>query len=327
MKKRHIFGLLMAAPVVAFLAGPRPDPDFTIRTPELPDDLDDYLGTGEAALVDITPGTEKTIRWQDTLETKTSLSIVYLHGFSGTRRETAPLSEFVADDLGANLFYPRLAGHGRPGEALRGVSLNQWINDTVEAIEIGRRLGDKVVVIATSTGATLATWLMAQPEYRDAVACAILMSPNFAPADRGARVALWPWGRQIIRAAIGDYRSWEAKNELQERYWTTRYPIEALVPMMSLVDAVDATDLSVVKTPLLVLYSERDEVVSVPRIKERFAAFGSQKKELVAVADSEGDDNHVLAGAIVAPSRTRHLADKIVSFVRSTVPVTGNPES
>ncbi|MDD4273595.1 MAG: hypothetical protein PHG14_07705 [Desulfobacter postgatei] len=38
---------------------------------------------------------------------------VYIHGFSATRKETAPLSDLVAKTLNANLFYTRLSGHGR----------------------------------------------------------------------------------------------------------------------------------------------------------------------------------------------------------------------
>ena len=37
-------------------------------------------------------------------------------------------------------------------------SVNAWINDYAEAIAIGRAIGDKVVVIGTSTGASLATF-------------------------------------------------------------------------------------------------------------------------------------------------------------------------
>jgi esterase/lipase len=56
--------------------------------------------------------------WANPDKTKTPCAIVYLHGFSATRQETAPLSDLVAAQLGAYLYYTRLAGHGRGGEAM-----------------------------------------------------------------------------------------------------------------------------------------------------------------------------------------------------------------
>ena len=89
-------------------------------------------------------------------ERKTPYSVVYLHGFSATRQETAPLAECVADSLGANLFETRLAGHGREREPLADVRAEDWLHDAAEALAIAARLGERVIVIGTSTGATLA---------------------------------------------------------------------------------------------------------------------------------------------------------------------------
>ncbi len=319
MKKRHLLSLFLLAPAVVFFAGPRPNPDLSIDapTPTLPDDIDEYLRASESQFNDLTPGTEKTIVWNDTSRTKTPLSIVYLHGFSASRQETAPLCDVIAEELGANLFYTRLAGHGRPGEALGAATVDDWIDDAVEALAIGRKIGDEVIVVGTSTGATLAMWVLAQPGMQRQVKANIMLSPNFAPKDRNARVALWPWGRQIMRAAVGRLRRWEARNELQERYWTTEYPVKAIVTMMTLVDQVDNTDLGLIDTPSLVLYAELDDVISVDKIKQRFPDLGATRKELVAVDTSSVSDSHVLAGDVVAPARTRSIADQIISFVES----------
>ena len=82
--------------------------------PDLPDDLDAYLKQTEARFTDLRPNNEKLIVWADpSKKAKTPLSIIYLHGFSACRLEVAPLCDIVAHDLGANLFYTRLSGHGR----------------------------------------------------------------------------------------------------------------------------------------------------------------------------------------------------------------------
>ncbi len=82
---------------------------------DLPGNLDDWLTIHEQSVAErfgLVPGTEKRITWFAEGE-RTAWSVVYLHGFSATRQETAPLSTLVAQALGANLFETRLSGHGR----------------------------------------------------------------------------------------------------------------------------------------------------------------------------------------------------------------------
>lgn len=78
--------------VILFLAGPRTPIDMHLKTISLPEDLDRYLAQSEAPFHDIVPGAEKIIVWANATKAKTPLSIVYLHGFSATRQETAPLT-------------------------------------------------------------------------------------------------------------------------------------------------------------------------------------------------------------------------------------------
>jgi pimeloyl-ACP methyl ester carboxylesterase len=238
--------------VVVFLAGPRVKVDTTLRPFPLPDDLDTYLAESENRFDDIRPNTEKTIIWAGQPGQKTAVSIIYLHGFSATRQETAPLSDKLAAELGANLFYTRFTGHGRIGRALAEATVNDWLNDTMEALAIGRRLGERVIVIGVSTGATAATWLAAQPDLDDVLAF-IFISPNYGPYDRSADILAWPWGEQIAIALIGPERNWEPSNEAHGRYWTLRYPTKALLPMIGLVKLTRQTDLSRIIRPILVI--------------------------------------------------------------------------
>jgi alpha-beta hydrolase superfamily lysophospholipase len=124
-----------------------------------------------------------------------------LHGFSATRQDTAPLASKVAQGLGANLFETRFTGHGStdPQAMLEG-SVHRWLNDTAEALEIGKRLGEHVIVIGTSTGATLATVIFDQhPSRKEGVAALVFVSPNFGVPDPNAPKALWPWGSRSRR--------------------------------------------------------------------------------------------------------------------------------
>ena len=97
----------------------------------------------------------KKILWAGKSSQKTSLSIVFIHGFSATRVELSPVIEEVAKSLGANVFFTRLTGHGQDGIALSDATFSDWITDTNEAIRIGEVIGDEVILIGSSTGCSL----------------------------------------------------------------------------------------------------------------------------------------------------------------------------
>lgn len=311
-------GYLIAFVVVAitvFWVGPRVKIDTALRPFTLPDDLDTYLAESEGRFDDIVPNTEKTIVWAGRPGQKTAVSIIYLHGFSATRQETAPLSDKLAAELGANLFYTRFTGHGRTGQAMAEATVNDWLNDTMEALAIGRRLGERVIVIGVSTGAAAATWLAAQPNLDDVLAF-VLISPNYAPYDRSAAILTLPWGEQIATAVIGPERDWEPSSEAHGRYWTLHYPTKALLPMMGLVKLVGQTELSRIIRPVLVIYSPQDEVIDPRRVETTFARMSRADKQIIPVTRDEGESNHVLAGDITAPDKTDEIMQMILDFIR-----------
>lgn len=316
MNKKLLSAIAVAiVPTAVFLAGPRPNKTVTTQRIDVPANLDEYLRQQESAIGDVFEGFEKQIHWYTSKGEKTKISLVYLHGFSASRHEVSPLVESLGDSLGANIFFTRLKGHGRPGRAMAEATVNDWINDGLEAIEIGRRIGDQVVIVANSTGATISTWLMAHPELSGDVAAHVIMSPNFGPKDGTARVLLWPWGGKIAEFLQGKERSWEPHNELHGRYWTTSYPTSTLVDMMGLVDLVDETDLSPMEVPTLSVYSPKDAVVDPARIEEAFLKFGSRHKMLVPFDKSEDPSSHILAGDIMSGSTTEDVKQIILSFL------------
>lgn len=316
MNKALSLGLLFTTALLAlFCVGPQVPLDTQLRPLQLPADIDQYLAASEARYPDITPNTEKTIVWAHPDKRKTALSVIYLHGFSASRQETAPLSDELAKQLGANLFYTRLSGHGRGGAAMAEASINDWLNDSQEALHIGTQLGERVVVIATSTGATLATWLAIQPQSKNVLAYAMI-SPNFAPKDPAAQVLTWPWASYFAPLLIGPEHHWQPRNAEQARYWSHRYPTQALLPMMGLVDYVSELPVQDIKTPLLILYSADDKVVSPAATEQMFARFGSKPKQLLALTNTQDDSHHVLAGAILSPRDTPRVAAAIMQFLQ-----------
>ena len=217
MSKSRIISIIIFVLIAIFLVGPRVPIDKTVHAVELPADLDAYLAESEAQFTDIKPNTEKTIIWADPAKAKTDVAVVYVHGFSSSRQETAPVSDLVAAELGANLFYTRLVGHGRSDDAMAEASVNDWLNDTAEAIAIGEALGEQLVIISASTGATVVTHLAATGQIAED-AILVFSSPNYGPTDYASELLLWPWAENIARMVTGPYRSFEPYNEEHGMY-------------------------------------------------------------------------------------------------------------
>ena len=264
------------------------------------------------------PDTESRVVWAEG-EARTSWSVVNLHGFSATRQETAPLAETVASMLNANLYEARLTGHGRVEQPLAGVRAEDWLQDAADALASGAAIGDKIIVIGTSTGATLAA-AMLDHELAKHIDTLVMISPNFEPRDPGARWLTRPAGPLLARLAVGDTRCWEPRDELQERFWSTCYPTAAAVEMMRLVDRANRLLPADIPQRLLMFYSRGDMVISPKAALDVFNATASPQKAAMEITDSEDPSQHVLAGDILSPTTTQAVADAIVSFIRRPAP-------
>ena len=301
--------------IILFLLGPKESFKVQIREVELADNLDEYLKKSESQFPDIRPGTEKTIIWANpTQQNKTPLSIIYLHGFVASRQDIAPVCQRVAHKLGANLFYTRLTGHGRTSQAMADATLNDWLNDAVEALAIGRQLGEKVIVVGTSTGGTLATWLASHDDSDD-VLTYILLSPNFGPKDSRTQMLNWPWAKYSIPLFFGRYWSYKPANPQQTHYWTIPYPTSSWFPMMGAIQLVRKSDLSQIKKAFLVLFSPTDQVVSVKKIEHIYSQLGSLSKKKVPIEDCQDPKKHIIAGDVLSPSNNERVTEIILDFI------------
>jgi len=311
---RALLALALVAGLV--LAGPRAHFDGGWVEPQIGRDVDAYLAAEEDGVADLRPGEAKSVVWIDP-ETRapSPVSLVYLHGFSADRHEVEPLVTDLARDLAANAYFARLTGHGDGGRALGDATVADWLADAAEAVAVGARIGQRVVVIGTSTGGTLALWAAGQPEAADRIAALVLISPNLGPRDRAARVLTWPWGGLVARTVAGPERCFEAASAEQERHWTVCYPTRALLPMMALVEHVRAMDLRDIRVPTLLVYSTGDRVVDAGET-QRLLATGAGSGPQVYVVEGSGDpQQHVIAGSIMSPGTTGAVRERVMGFL------------
>lgn len=313
----YLIGLLIIAGGLAFALGPRPQAETGVSFDEatLPDDLDAYIAQAEAGFADLRPGNAREIVWAyPASRARTPLAIVYVHGFSASPAEIRPMPDLVAETLGANLYFARLAGHGRSGDAMLEGSVQAWMDDFAEAVAIGRRLGERVVIMATSTGATLATVAATQPDLMRDVAGIVQISPNYGIQATGSGLLTLPWAERLVPLLAGQRRSFEPRNEKHAQFWTHEYPSVALLPMAALVDLAGKIDPAEITVPSLFVVSPKDTVIRPELVAEVAQKWGGPA-EVVEVTDSDDPNNHVIAGDALSPSTTARLAKRTADWI------------
>ena len=313
---RILLTLIIAIGLLYFF-GPREPYDgiISFNNSNIGTDIDLYLEDQEQVYSDITPGTEKRIIWHGDKGIQTPIAIVVMHGFSASSEEIRPVPDLVANELGANIYFMRFKGHGRDGEALAKAHAGEWLEDTAEAMEIGRRIGKKIIVIGTSMGGAIATILAASTELNEDVAGYVMVSPLYGVNNPAAPLLSLPLARYWIPLVAGKIRSFEPDNEGHGKYWTTSYPTVSALPMQAAIDHAVSLNMNEVKAPALFIYSENDQVVDVDKIKNVIENWGGiTTVEKRVMTSSDDPQSHVIAGDIRSPSQTRETSDLIIEW-------------
>jgi len=306
-KALKVLGIVIAGLLVFYLLGPRSAaPQSELSLPEVPDSLEELeasIGKIEKSLC-LKPDNEARIVWADSTAQKTEYSLVYLPGFTATYMEGEPVHRRFAERYGCNLYLPRLHGHGLLTDSpLLDYSSDRLLESACHALAVGQKLGEKVILMSTSTGSTLSMILAAN--FPDKVHALITYSPNIRLADPSAVMLSKPWGLQLARLVVGDkFRGYEASDSFQQ-YWYTRYRLEGVAGLQRLLETtMNPKTFNKVKQPFFMGYyykneTEQDQVVSVPAMLEMYEQLGTPEaqKRQVAFADV---GKHALASELVS---------------------------
>lgn len=312
--------------LIVYLLGPKPEkPQFDLSLPELSPhlfEIEEAINQQEALIPNIREDNEARIIWSHVQAEATEYAIVYLHGFSASQGDGRPVHIQFAEHFASNLYLPRLQAHGLDNkEALLDFDPVAYMKSAVDAYAVGRKLGKKLILMGTSTGASLALYLAAHfPDIHGL----ILISPNIELFDKKTFLLNRPWGLQLARAILkSKYRKSEVKKEEQSPYWDHDYRLEAAVQVKNLIDHSMYKDIfSKVKQPTFVAYYyknelEQDQTVSVTAIKRMFEQLGTsaQEKRLENFPDA-GD--HCI-GSDIWSSAWEALRDRSILFAKEVL--------
>lgn len=298
--------ILLVIITIVYLLGPNPaTPKYDTAMPAVPalNTLEKFVATSEAAHK-LRPDNEARIIWaNDSIKQKTNYAMVYLHGFSASQKEGDPVHRNIARQFGCNLYLSRLAEHGiDTSEQLINLTADNYWQSAKQSLAIGRQLGNKVILMGTSTGGTQALQLAAA--YPSEVAALILYSPNIAINDANAWILNNPWGLQLARLVKGgNYNIAEDDRPVYKQYWNKPYRLEATVALEEMLEtSMNKETFARVKQPVLLLYFFKDEqhqdpVVKVSAMKEMFSQLGTADtlKRSLALPNT-GD--HVIASPL-----------------------------
>ncbi|GAB4399784.1 MAG: hypothetical protein OHK0053_20560 [Microscillaceae bacterium] len=323
--------LVFYALLAFYLAGPHPiPPALDTELPQVkksPLAWEQYLQNRERHIATLRPDNEARIVWADSTQKQISeYSLVYLHGFSASQGEGFPLHRQTAQRFGCNLVLARLDQHGRDDpDAFAQISPASLLASAKEALHIGRQVGRKVILMCTSTGATLGLYLASgkHPE----IAALILYAPLVDFYSPALILLDKPWGLQIAQMVAGSaYFIRENAPPKIRQYWNTQYRLEAAVALKSLVAAtMHRRTFAKVKVPVFMGYYYRneefqDKTVSVAAARRMFAQLGTAPKQKQEVAFPEAG-HHVICSEYTSRDlpgvrqATFHFLEKIAGLV------------
>lgn len=325
-RARRVVGGMLLGMVALVVAGalslfperplPGPIPDHAAAASE---PIEAYLARRLAASrrEGVRPGNEERLERRGT--GRAPFAILFVHGFGASRAEGEAVVDPLAAGFGASVYYTRLPGHGGDLEAHAAARPEEFLLRMEEDFHQMRALGEKIVLIGSSTGALLCTWLAAR--HPDEVAAVVLASPLFEFADPASFLLSRRIGMPLIEAVYGEFRdaSWKTDPEQRkqpgyEDHWITKQRFRAaLIPDGLRRLIVRNGILSAVRAPVLILChraddAHQDTVVSVPAMHKAFARMNGGHPHPLSQEVAIADGNHILLSAYVRTDKERVLS-------------------
>ncbi len=307
MRKKKLWLIAPLLLVIGYLMGPRPsNPNYKKDMPVVPEQataLEEFIA-GKESLHKVKPDNEARIVWNnDSLKNKTEYAIVYLHGFSASQEEGDPVHRDIAKTFGCNLYLSRLAEHGLDTtEPMKRLTADKYWESTKEALAIGKQIGNKVILMGTSTGGTNALQLAAA--YPNDIDALVLLSPNIEINDPNAWILNNPWGLQIATIVQGSrYIDSKDQRPVYKQYWYSHYRLESVVALQEMLEtSMTKETFEKINEPTLLLYYYKDDVhqdsvVRVPAMKRMYDQLNTSKEKKRSIAMPNTGD-HVMGSTI-----------------------------
>jgi len=197
-----------------------------------------------------------------------------LHGFTGNCNSMRGIAQALAAD-GFSVECPLLPGHGTAIDDMLDTRWSDWSGTAEAAYQQLAGRCERVVVAGLSMGGTLTTWLATRHPELAGIAC---INPAVEPAGpmRDLVQALVDEGQTVMPGIGSDIADPDAHE--------SAYPETPLLPLLSLIDAIEQLQLvlGAIECPVLLITSTNDHVVP-PSNSDHLAASVSGPVERVTL--------------------------------------------
>ncbi|EQA37676.1 alpha/beta hydrolase family protein [Leptospira inadai serovar Lyme str. 10] len=302
-------------------------PSYQYKEHALPADFDSYYRMKLAetqAKGGRTGNEEKLVRFSPG---KTKAAILYVHGFGASRAEGEASMDKIAAKLKANIYYLRLPGHGTNNEDHRDTDFREYLTTAEESLLMMDKLGDKIVLVGTSMGGLISTYLASK--YPDKIHALILLSPFFDFTVPVAKLFYLPGGTSLAEMINGKIRKSPPRVEgdgIGEKYYEYWYKDQYLSSVQHVSNAKkfiasNGTFANIHSPTLLIYYykdkDHQDKVASVPAMLEAFSKFGGEHPNPLNTKVAVEQGHHVLTSKHVSSDKEK-IESSILDFLSKT---------
>lgn len=306
--------------------------------PDKPEALDTWLRKQENKVPNIRESARASIVWADPArKKKTDYALVYLHGFKASHPEGSPIHREVARHFGWNLYLSRLEGHGlevaKPLMNLRSSSLKR---SALQALAVGQKLGNNIILMGTSTGGSLSLFLATQPQLKKNIRALILYSPLIKFYGSNQWLLGNHVGRNLLKLIPGKHyllTSEPGFSASEKEIWYQSYALQGAFALGEFIQETMTPSLfSKVNIPIFTGYyyknsTEQDKVVSVEAIKSMYEYLATPEPQKVLKNYPEVG-THVICFGLLSKSIEEIKSDTIGFLEDHIQPATtyaGNP--
>jgi len=186
-------------------------------------------------------------------------AVLLIHGFTSTPHEFKELAAYLARK-NITVYAPLLPGHGTTPERLAVTKYYQWIEAVDEALAMLTQDYNEIYVIGNSFGGNLA--LLAANKSKKIKGIITLGAPIFFRNDRINRFFVIPLLKRIKIFQKKKYsKDAERINRTRKRIHYSAIPLRSLTHLFKIV-SLTKKYLPKIKTPLLIMETDDDEIIS-----------------------------------------------------------------
>ena len=212
-------------------------------------------------------------------------------------------------------------GHGVPYEGTKQMQIDKIMYDVAEAIIIGERIGENVILIGHSLGGAL-SMLAADDELLSKKIDTLVL---FAPGNSG--ISPFAFVNTLISSLVDrtgslcwlidcDPRSFMdlPEDEKWENYFATDFDTNIFYQIARIPFATDSISYDTISTSALVFYDENDRLVNAGKLKSNFEKWAAKNK-VVSIETLETDRGGHMFPSIANPHLDQLFLNEIKNWL------------